>query len=217
MLKNCCCIYFDMEKFVKTYNVSRETIDKLSCYINLLKEWQNKFNLVSSKSLENVWQRHIADSYQLFQYIDNNIKTIYDIGSGAGFPALVLAIVAQEKRPDICFKLIESITKKTVYLNAVKSKLNLDNVEILNERSESLNLPPADMITARAVAALDKLFSFVKPLSSNRTVFFFPKGVSYRSEIDDAVKNWSFDCVILKNEVEPNGVILKISNLRKKK
>ena len=120
-----------MEKFILKYNVSRETYGLLESYVALLCEWQKKFNLVSKNSLPHVWERHIADSAQLFKYITEDVKNVYDFGSGAGFPAMVLAIIAKEKRPDIKFKLVESITKKTLYLNAVKSSLGLDNVEIL--------------------------------------------------------------------------------------
>ena len=183
----------------------------------MLKDWQNKFNLVSTKSLDSVWQRHVADSYQLCQYIGKDIKTIYDIGSGAGFPALVLAVWASEERPDISFKLIESITKKTLFLNAVKKELCLDNIEVINERSESLKIMPADIITARAVASLDKLFGFSKPLCSNRTVLLFLKGKSYEEEISEAQKHWLFNYQKFQSQTDLNGVILKISGLRKRK
>ena len=205
-----------MESFMSTYNVSRETFAILSRYVNILDDWQAKMNLVSPKSMAEVWTRHIADSLQLYQHLNSDTKTVYDIGSGAGFPAIVLAIQSMVEQRDIKFKLIESITKKTVYLNAVKNELNLKNVEIINARSENLKLAPADVITARAVAALDKLFALAMPLVDKHTVLLLLKGKTYQAEIDEALKHWSFYVKVLPNNVEPEGVILQIANLRKK-
>ena len=111
-----------MENFLNKYNVSRETFDKLKTYEATLREWQNKFNLVSNKSLEDAWNRHFWDSVQLIKYIPEKAKILYDFGSGAGFPGMVLAILAAEKMPNLQVFLIESIRKKTLYLNAVKEK-----------------------------------------------------------------------------------------------
>ncbi len=201
---------------MSTYNVSRETFAILSRYVNILDDWQAKMNLVSPKSMAEVWTRHIADSLQLYQHLNSDTKTVYDIGSGAGFPAIVLAIQSMVEQRDIKFKLIESITKKTVYLNAVKNELNLKNVEIINTRSENLKLAPADVITARAVAALDKLFALALPLVDKHTVLLLLKGKTYQAEIDEALKHWSFYVKVLPNNIEPEGVILQIANLRKK-
>ena len=206
-----------MEEFLKTYNVSRETYQKLSEFVKILTEWQEKMNLVSRQSLPNIWTRHIADSLQLYQMLNNDAKEVYDIGSGAGFPAIVLAISALTENRKTHFKLIESITKKTVYLNDVKEKLGLNNVEILNNRCENLSLKPADFITARAVANLSKLFLFSAPFTNKNTVLLFPKGKTYMQELIDAKQNWVFDVQIKQNIVEDEGVVLIVSNLRKKK
>jgi len=207
----------DMENFILKYNVSRETYSNLESYVALLREWQNKFNLVSKNSLEFVWERHIADSAQLFKYITDEVKVIYDFGSGAGFPAIVLAIIAKEKRPDIKFKLVESIGKKTLYLNEVKTQLNLENVDIFNDRVENLKLPVADMITARAMTSLDNLLKYSVLFSDKKTKLLFPKGKSYNEELDEAKKNWNFKLKVYKNELCDDGVILLLENLRRKK
>lgn len=207
----------DMENFILKYNVSRETYSNLESYVALLREWQNKFNLVSKNSLEFVWERHIADSAQLFNYISDDVKLIYDFGSGAGFPALVLAVIAKEKRPDIKFKLVESIGKKTLYLNEVKTRLNLENVEIFNDRVENLKLPVADMITARAMTSLDNLFKYSILFSDKKTKLLFPKGKSYNEELDEAKKNWNFKFSVHENQLCSDGVILLFENLRRKK
>ena len=206
-----------MEKFILKYNVSRETYGLLESYVALLCEWQKKFNLVSKNSLPHVWERHIADSAQLVKYITEDVKNVYDFGSGAGFPAMVLAIIAKEKRPDIKFKLVESITKKTLYLNAVKSSLGLDNVEIFNARVESLKLPVADMVTARAMTALDGLLEYSFPFCDKHTKLVFPKGQSFEDELNKAKQNWNCKIKIEKNEICDDGVILLLENLRRKK
>ena len=206
-----------MENFIKTYNVSRETFANLETYVSLLKQWQKKFNLVSNSSLEHVWNRHIADSAQLFKFLNEEHKRVYDLGSGAGFPALVLSIMAKEVYPQLKFTLIESIAKKTLYLNEVKTVLNLENVKIINDRAENLKLPVADVITARAVTSLDKLLGFAAPFCSSHTEIIFPKGKSFQSEIDEALKKWHFYIKVVPSEVSEEGVILRITNLRRKR
>lgn len=205
-----------MKNFIDTYSVSRETYQKLEQLVALLNEWQAKFNLVSNNSLPDVWQRHIADSAQLFKYLNNQVDSVYDVGSGAGFPALVLAVMAQEQYPRLKFTLIESIGKKTLYLNEVKTVLNLSNVTVLNKRTEDILLPPADVITARAVASLDKLLGYVFKFTNRQTKLIFPKGKSYREELEVAAKLWNFKLEVCKNETSADGVVLLLENLRRK-
>lgn len=205
-----------MENFIKKYNVSRETLSDFQTCVKLLTEWQAKFNLVSTNSLSEVWSRHIADSAQLYQYLEMEKGNVYDLGSGAGFPALVLAIMSRRQKPGLRFKLIESITKKTVYLNAVKQALGLDNVEVINARIEGLNLPPADYITARALTALPKLLTYALPLSSRSTKLIFPKGKNYEQELTEAKKDWNFKLNIQPNSESADGVVLLFENLRRK-
>ena len=141
-----------MENLIEKYSVSRETLSKLKTYESLLSEWQNKFNLVSNTSLPDAWNRHFLDSLQLLKFIPDTAKLMYDFGSGAGFPGLVLAVVLQNRTPYLKIKLVESIKKKTLYLNAVASELELNNVEVLNDRIENLPAQKADVITSRPKA-----------------------------------------------------------------
>ena len=134
-----------MENIIEKYNVSRETISLLKAYETSLIEWQNKFNLVSNTTLADAWNRHFVDSLQLLPLIPNETKLVYDFGSGAGFPGMVLATVLKDRTPYLKFKLVESIKKKTLYLNFVKEQLGLNNVEILNDRIENLPLEKADV------------------------------------------------------------------------
>ena len=205
-----------MKNFCDTYNVSRETFDKLKHYQSMLTEWQSKFNLVSSSTLDDAWNRHFLDSVQLFQYIPNQAKVLYDFGSGAGFPGMVLAIMANEKMPDLQVSLIESTTKKTLYLNAVKSKTNT-NVTILNDRIENLQLPKADVITSRAMASLTELLGYAYKFCKKESVCIFPKGKKYAEELSEAHKRWKFKCQIVASTQSDEGKILIITNLSKVK
>ena len=207
----------DIEKELSQYNVSRETISKLEQFAELLKDWNQKINLVSRNSIEVLWERHILDSAQLINYISPTIKTLVDIGSGAGFPGLILAILMQEKIPDAKITLVESITKKTVYLKDVCEQLKLSNVSVKNERVENLKIAAPEVITARAVAALDILCGYVSKINGNKTESLFLKGQSYKEEIAAAQKNWKFVLDVFSNKYSEDGVILKLKRLRKNK
>lgn len=206
-----------MSDILEKYNVSCETIAKLKQYENLVKEWNNKFNLVSKSSVEELWNRHIIDSLQLVQFIQNTDKVLYDFGSGAGFPAIVLAIVAEQQFPNLQINLVESIGKKATFLNTVKSELDLQNVEVLHNRIEKLKSVPADIISSRALAALPKLLEYAKPFCTKNTRLIFPKGAIWEDEINAAKEKWNFDYEVVQSITDETGHILNISNVRRKK
>lgn len=203
-----------MKNFCDTYNVSRETFLKLKTYQTMLAEWQQKFNLVSSTTLEDSWSRHFLDSAQLFPLLPKSAKVMYDFGSGAGFPGMVLAIMASEKMPELQVNLVESTTKKTLYLNAVREATGT-KVNVLNQRIE--NLPPAkaDVITSRALASLNDLLGYAVRFCKTETICIFPKGKKYAEELAEAHKHWKFKCEILPSQQSDEGRILIISNLSK--
>lgn len=201
-----------MKNTVIENSVSRETFERLKAYEASLHEWQKKFNLVSNASLEDAWNRHFLDSMQLFDFIPKTARSLCDFGSGAGFPGMVLAIMAKEKTPYLKVSLIESIKKKTLYLNEV-NKITEANAVIINDRIE--NIPPQsfDVITSRAMASLKDLLNYTKKFFGKNTVCIFPKGKSYAEEITEAEKFWKFDCKIVPSEMSSEGVILIITNL----
>ena len=207
----------DIEKEILKYDVSRETLTQLYDFAEILKEWNGKMNLVSKNSIKDIWDRHVLDSLQLINYLPINLKQLVDIGSGAGFPAIVLAIVLKQKNPDVKLTLVESITKKTVYLNDVVQRLNLESVQILNSRIENAVFKDVDVITARAVAALDILLGYQNKIGNSKTVGLYLKGKSYGEEIKNAENNWFFKCDKTPNRYSDDGVILQISELRRKK
>lgn len=206
-----------MSDILKEYNVSHETIAKLKRYENLVKEWNNKFNLVSKSSVEELWARHIVDSLQLIQFIQTTDKILYDFGSGAGFPAIVLAIVSEQLFPYLNINLVESIGKKATFLNVVKTELNLQNVDVLHNRIENLKSVPADIISSRALAALPKLLEYAQPFCTKKTRLIFPKGISWKDEVKAATENWNFDYDVVQSITDETGHILNISNVRRKK
>lgn len=195
--------------------VSRETIQKLKEYQSILVDWQNKMNLVSKSSLADAWNRHFLDSAQLFQYIPQNATSLIDFGSGAGFPGLVLTIIAEEKTPYLKITLVESIKKKTLFLNDVITKLGL-KVTVENRRIEDMIKNKYDVITSRAMCSTTKLLSYSLNFCNPETVCVFPKGRTYGEELQQAEQQFNFTCNIKDNQFSEDGKILLITNIRKK-
>lgn len=193
-------------------NVSRETIEKLELYHALLLKWQKAINLVSNKTLGEAWVRHFADSAQLEPYL-GDVTKIADIGSGAGFPGLVLAIL----RPDISVHMIESDERKCQFLKNVSRETSLENVTIHTDRAENI-LPTlnAEMVSARALADLSKLFEFCLPLAQKDPKFqmLFLKGENWQAEVSGAQEHYEFSITDYPSVSDPKARILKISELK---
>ena len=202
---------------LQQYNVSRETISDLEKYVELLTEWNNKMNLVSRKSLPEVWTRHVLDSGQLIGFLPQTVANIVDLGSGAGFPGLVLAILLKQKSPQTKLILIESISKKTMFLNTVCQRLQLKNVIVKNERIENCVFKNVDVITARALASLSLLCKYAHCVADEKTKMLFLKGKNYVQEIAESEKYWQYELSTYQNKYCSDGVILELSNLRKRK
>lgn len=201
------------DKTIRLLNLSDTGTEKMDAYVSLLEEWQSKMNLVSSSSLPDVWNRHVLDSGQLYKYIKDSDKTIFDFGSGAGFPALVLAIMDEGKNRK--FHLVESDGKKCSFLETVIKECQL-NAVVHNKRIEKISVPSADLITARALAALDKLLAYALPYMSEKTRCLFLKGKKAPEEIKAAEKKWSFKKTIHLSLSGEEGRILELSEVKKK-
>lgn len=196
-------------------NVSRETLGKLQQYHALLLKWQEKINLVSPATIPAAWGRHFIDSAQLAPLLPQGAQTVYDLGSGAGFAGMVLAII----RPDINVTFIESDAKKCSFLGAVSRETGT-KVVIRNERIEfavsSLRAP--QIVTARALASLTDLFSYIRPWAEEKADLrlIFPKGAQSSAEIAAAqAAGWSFDHGEVPSKTEPAARILTVTNLCK--
>ena len=204
-----------MNNVIEKYDVSRETIKDLETFQKMVLEWNDRFNLISKSSESDIWQRHIIDSLQLKQFISAEDKILYDFGSGAGFPGIVLAIASKKYFPELQISLIESIGKKVIFLNEVKNNLNL-NINILQDRIEKLKLPKADIITSRALASLDKLLVYAYSFCKKNTKLVFPKGEKWQEEVTVAQKNWNFSLEVFPSQTSETGKILYIKNIRRK-
>ena len=197
-----------MMDILQIYNVSRETKEKIEAYKTLVLEWNCKFNLISKSSVEHIWERHILDSVQLYKYIRPTDKILLDLGSGAGFPGMVLAIMAEQLNPELSINLVESIGKKTLFLNAVKNELKL-NVNILLDRIENIFFFFFDFI-------FSKLLDYSKPFCRTETNLIFPKGEHWADEIETAQKQWYFKYKAENSATDKLGKVLYISELRRK-
>lgn len=192
-------------------NVSRETIQRLEIYKNHLEQWQKSINLIGSTTLSQIWKRHFEDSLQLLSYIPHKKQKLVDLGSGAGFPGLVLAIAKPET---LDVTLIESDRKKCFFLENV-SRETKTHVDILNTRIESLQGIYGNIITSRALAPLPKLLDYANSFMKKDSVCFFLKGRDVEGEIEKAQKEWEFVLEIFPSLTDPNASILKITQLRK--
>lgn len=193
--------------------VSRETLDMLDCFLSRIREWSKKINLVSKGDLNHLEDRHIWDSVQLGKYFATP-RTWTDIGSGGGFPGIILAIFAKSNNIDARGQLIESDKRKCAFLIDISKQLSL-NVAIHADRIETTNAQPADLITARALAPLTRLLEH----SSQNLVaggrMLFPKGENWRQEIDVAKRDWVFDVEAHQSMTNEKAVVLEICNLER--
>lgn len=195
---------------VKT-DINDERLEKLKTYLNLIKIWQKKFNLISQKSFESIWERHFLDSYQILKLIGNK-KRILDIGSGAGFPAIVCAICSNNN-----FDLVEINQKKCNFLNEVKDIIGIKNIFIHHSRIENLKIiNNFDYISARAVTSLDKLLKYSFKFYKNGMYCIFLKGKTVSKEIEIAKKKFVFDFKSVNSITNKDGKILLIKNINKK-
>ena len=201
-----------MEKseFIRLTSASREAQEKLTIYETMLIEWNQKFNLIAPSTVEHIWSRHFLDSAQLMPILpqDQNQKVLFDLGSGAGFPGLVLSVMGVSN-----VNLVESTGKKADFLRAVAEKLELD-VTVHQCRIEDLKGSKADIITARALAPLGDLLSLAQNLVKKDSLLLFLKGQKVDVELTESRKYWMFDCIKTKSLSDPSGSILAIRNLK---
>lgn len=202
---------FGPEEFAKAVDVSRETLLRLKAYVGLLAEWNTRHNLVSKNSLEDVWQRHVWDSAQLIRFVPESANNLVDLGSGAGFPGLVLAAMLRE-RPGFKTVLYESIAKKCAFLIAAAERMQIP-VEVRNARMEEARPEPFDLVTARACAPLTKLLGYARPFQGLQTVSLFLKGQNVEAELTEARTSWKLNAVRHDSLTDPSGVILEIRDI----
>jgi 16S rRNA (guanine527-N7)-methyltransferase len=200
---------FGPEEFAAATGVSRETLARLKAYIGLLTDWNARHNLVSKASLDEVWQRHVLDSAQLAPLIPREAKTLADLGSGAGFPGLVLAVLLRER---MAVTLFEATRKKADFLRAVVDRLGLA-VAVRNERIEETARATFDVLTARACAPLPELLEYAQHFAGPGTVCLFLKGQNVGVELTEVRKSWRMKVREHPSVTHPFGVVLEIREL----
>lgn len=231
-------------QFAAAFAVSRETLARLATYEALLRRWQTAVNLVASSTLDAIWQRHFADSAQLLG-LAPTARAWLDLGSGGGFPGLLLAILLADDtsdagaggdarigaaavgaaRPGRCRRgrvvLIESDTRKCAFLREVVRQTGIAEagiaVDILSTRIETAatqsKVTTPDVVTARALAPLDKLLALAAPFTSRGTIGLFMKGREAAREVEAARKTWMFRSALVQSRTDPAAQIVRISAL----
>jgi len=194
-------------------NVSRETLDRLFAFCDLVEKWNPAINLVSKAGMAGLWGRHVLDSAQLIRNLPKQSSSWCDLGSGGGFPGIVLAILAKETQPDVRMTLVESDARKSVFLSEAARILKLE-VSIKNRRIEDLEPQHVDVLTARALAPLSQLCGFAYRHLKPNGLAIFPKGAGAAREIAEARKQWSFCCDMVQSHTDADARILTISDIR---
>lgn len=192
--------------------VSRETLAALVAYVALLEKWQAKINLISKASLPDVWMRHVVDSAQLWPLVPEDATTLTDLGSGAGFPGLVLAVLGED-RPGFQVHLIESDTRKCAFLREVIRATGAP-ATVHNARAGSLDPWPSDVVTARALAPLPDLLPLANPFVAPDGIALFLKGRGAKEELTSAASWGTFTVEALPSHTAGEAQILKLSDLR---
>jgi len=197
--------------------VSRETWGKLHQYADLVRKWQNSINLISPKTLPDLWERHVLDSLQLFRLRPGPL-TWLDMGSGAGFPGLVTAICLAEKGEG-WVHLVESNNKKAAFLRQVIVETGARaSVHPIRIEAAQHKLGKIDAISARALASLAELLDYASLFSADNPMLemWFHKGLDYPEEVRSARDLWCFDLVEHQSLAQDGSAILQISNLSKR-
>jgi 16S rRNA (guanine527-N7)-methyltransferase len=190
-------------------DVSRETRDRLEALVLTLGRWQKAINLVGRATLEDIWIRHVLDSAQLAPLLPKGVKSLTDLGSGGGFPGLVLAAA----RPDLAVTLIEADARKGAFLAEAARRMELPKPpKIVVSRIEAAAPAPADVLTARALAPLAQLLPLANRHRTTGTICLFHKGKGWQAELTEAMKGWEIDAKPFSSVTDRDAVLLRIGS-----
>lgn len=200
------------EEFLAQTNVPRETFERLLEMDRVLIDWSERHNLIARSTIKDRWERHFFDSAQLVPLLREGAETIVDLGSGAGFPGLVLAAMLAPR--GVSVTLIESTQKKCAFLNEAGAAMGLENLKVVPERIESVRLGfTPDAVTARALARLEKLLGYGAGIAGKNTKYYFLKGQDVEGELTEAAKSWHMEVIMHPSRTDPHAAILEIGNL----
>lgn len=191
-------------------DVSREIMERLEGLVAHIDAWRGKMNLVGPREFDRIWTRHVDDSLQLLDHLESP-EEILDLGSGGGFPGLVLAAACP---PPVRVTLAESVGKKCVFLQSAIDTLGLP-ARVIHARIEAIDPFPADLVTARAFAPLPKLLDYAGRWLENGAVGLFHKGKSWQEELTAANRHWAFRHDVFASRTDPAAVILRLSEVRR--
>ena len=193
--------------FAELVPVSRETLARLEAYAALLIRWSARINLVGRNTLVDLWRRHILDSAQLWLLLPVNVESVIDLGSGAGFPGLVLAILGV---PGL--ELVEADSRKCAFLREAARITEVD-VTIRPCRIQAVPPHPVDVVTARACAPLERLLGLAEPFLAATTECLFLKGERVEDELTLARKHWTMTARLCQSRSDPRGVVLRLQQV----
>lgn len=192
-------------------DVSRETFGRLEAFVALVQKWTSKINLISRHTVDEIWERHIEDSAQIYR-LAPKFQSWVDLGSGGGFPGIVVAILVLEDDQDRKITLVESDLRKATFLRTAIRELGL-TAEVISKRIEDIPPLGADVLSARALAELDVLLGFADRHLKPGGTALFPKGSLWETEHAKAQKQWSYTCDPIRSMTNPEAAILKIKDI----
>ena len=205
-----------IDTFTRITQVSRETIISLKKYEDILIKANKSLNLIGNSTIKDIWTRHFLDSAQVIDFIDKNDKTLIDIGSGAGFPGLILAITSRDRKIPLKIKLIEKSPKKTKFLKNLINKLHID-VEVINQNilKDSKKLS-ADVFVARAFKPLKIILELIHNKAENWKKFFIFLGKTGKYELLQASKIWDIEYKQRVSVTSNDSTVIEINRIKKK-
>jgi 16S rRNA (guanine527-N7)-methyltransferase len=198
---------------LQRFHVSRESLDRLEIYVRLLLEWQKHINLIAPSTIADVWTRHVIDSLQLVPKLPAGTKAIADLGSGAGFPALVLAAVQPAT-----VHIYEANMKKVAFMNEVLRQMKCTAVvhrERLEQGNAPKNMPSVQVVTARAFAPTLELIGYAEPFMRGGAIGLFHKGQDVDTELTEAAKSWTITSHKHPSVIDSQSVVLEVKEMHR--
>lgn len=203
------------EEFQVAAGIGDDAMARLKIYIDLLRSRCATTSLVSESSLADLWRRHVLDSAQIFPLIPSNAKRLVDLGSGAGFPGLVVAILARAEHRPLKVTLVESNARRVQFLHDANRAADAGAI-IEHHHTDAMKPTPFDVVTARALAPLDRLLGIARPFIGRETVCFFLKGQGVDKELTESYKSWKMDASRVPSRSDPSGTILALRKVARR-
>ena len=205
-----------IDTFSRFIQVSRETITSLKKYEDLLIKANKSLNLIGNSTINQIWTRHFLDSAQVIDFVDKNDKSLIDLGSGAGFPGLVIAIASKDRKIPIKIKLIDKSSKKVKFLKEIIKKLHL-NVEVLHQNvlEGSIKLE-GDVLVARAFKPLNIVLKLIHNKAENWKKIFIFLGKTGKNELEQVSKSWDIQYKQRVSVTSNDSIVIEINKLKKK-